>query len=125
MLDTDNALAKVMKSYGYRGFYSTEIRVGKDGVPFLIDPTMRTPNPPGFLYSEMYSNFSEIVWKGANGILVDPKPLGKFGVQLQMKSSWSDSGHWQPIDFDMKFRQQIKIANACKIGDQFYSVPLP
>ena len=40
MMQVDDKFAQVMGSYGYRGFYSTEIRVGKDGVPFLIDPTV-------------------------------------------------------------------------------------
>jgi hypothetical protein len=125
MLETDLALAGVLAAYGYRGFYSTEVRVGKDQIPYLIDPTMRLPNPPGFLYSEMYQNFSEIVWAGANGECLDPVSLGKVGVQLQMKSTWSDGGNWQPIDFDSKYSEQVKIVNACKIGDQFYCVPLP
>lgn len=125
MQEADDKLSQLLGSYGYRGFYSTELRIGKDKIPYLIDPTMRMPNPPGFLYSEMYRNFSEIIWHGANGELVDPDPVAKFGVQLQMKSSWSDTEHWQPVDFKEKDRNFVKIVNGCKINNQFYSVPMP
>ncbi len=37
MTDFDKAISPTLKNYGYRGFYSTEIRVGKDHVPYMID----------------------------------------------------------------------------------------
>lgn len=98
--------------------------VRRNGKPFWSGNCARAGNPPGFLYSEMYANFSEIIWQGANGSLIDPEPVAEWGVQLQFKSAWSADGKWQAINFDSKYRQQIKIANGCEIDGEFYHIPL-
>jgi len=124
LMAVDEKMSPLLEQFGYRGFYSTECRIGRDQVPYMIDFCARCGNPPGFLQTYLLKNYSEIVWKGANGECVEPKFDHKYGVQLQIKSSWSDQEHWQPISFDPKFRDQIKIVNPCKINGQFYSVPL-
>lgn len=120
----DEAIAPLLKRFGYRGPYSTEVRIGKDQIPYLIDFTARLPNPPGFLQTLMFNNYSQIIWEGANGNCIEPEYDHAYGVQIQIKSSWSDQEHWQPIAFDPKFRSQIKIVNPCKINGQFFCVPL-
>jgi hypothetical protein len=116
------AIAPLLKSYGYRGQMSTEIRVGKDKKPYLIDMCCRQPNPPGVLCLEMYSNFPDIVLQGAHGKPIDPVPSGKFGVQVTISSEFAFDGY-QPIYFDEKYRQYVKLHNACKIEGVYYIIP--
>jgi len=63
-------LAPVFKFFGYRGFWSDEIRIPADGTPYLIDPTCRAASPPSQLFMEMYSNWQDILVNCAQGIVI-------------------------------------------------------
>lgn len=115
-------MAPVFGEYGYRGFLSTEVRIGKDHVPYMIDFCSRSPSPPNELYQEFYTNFADIIWQGANGILVDPKPIAKYGAEVLIHSAWADKG-CQPVDFPDELRRHVKLRNAAKINNQYYAIP--
>lgn len=118
----DRTMEPVFKEYGYRGFYSTEIRIGKDHEPYMIDFCSRSASPPNELYQEFYTNLAEIMWEGANGNMVDPEPISKYGCEVLIHSPWADK-NWQPVDFDEKYRRNIKLRNACKINGRYYAIP--
>ena len=118
----DETISETLKEYGYAGFYSTEIRVGKDHKPYMVDLCARQGSPPGELYQELYTNFSDIIWQGANGNLIDPIPAAKYGCELLIHSSWADK-NWQPIDFPAKYRDFIKFRNLVKLKGRYYVVP--
>jgi hypothetical protein len=118
----NESMAPVFERYGYRGWLSNEIRIGKDKVPYMIDATCRSPSPPSELIQEYYTNYSEIIWNGAHGILIDPIPAAKFGVQVIMKSSFAVE-HCQPVDFDPQFANQIKLYNPAVINGRHFTVP--
>lgn len=115
-------MAPEFARYGYRGWLSNEIRIGDDQIPYCIDPTCRSPSPPGELLQEFYTNYAEIIWQGAHGVVVDPIPAGKFGVQVIMKSSFAEK-NCQPVEFDPKFANQIKLYNPAVVGGKHYVVP--
>lgn len=110
------------KKDGYRGNFSTEVRITKDLTPFMIDATMRLGSPPGELEMHMFKNFSDIVWYGANGVMVEPEERGAFGAQAIISSAWAD-GNIQPITFPKEFRNNIKLRNAIKMDGQYYILP--
>lgn len=118
----DAALGPTLKAYGYRGFYSTEIRVGKDHVPYMIDFCARAGSPPSELYQEFYKNISQIIWDGANGIVTDPEPEAKYAAELLIHSSWADK-NWQPVDFPEDMRRFVKLRNATKIKGRYFVIP--
>lgn len=118
----NKAMVPVFKEYGYRGFFSTEVRIGKDHVPYMIDFCSRAGSPPNELYQEFYTNLADIIWQGANGILIDPTPIAKYGAEVLIHSSWADA-NWQPVDFPMEFRRNIKLRNGTKINNQYYVIP--
>ena len=120
---TDSDLAGIMKEFGYRGFFSTEVRVGKDQKPYLIDVTARMGAPPGFLLMEMLDNFSDIVWRGANGELVEPEFKHAYGAEIEIESPSANERRWQPVEFDPQFRRQIKMIMPCRIEGRFYCAP--
>jgi hypothetical protein len=123
LIDVNDKLVKSFKDYGYKGFFSTEVRIGKDMKPYLIDFTAREGSPPGELYQEMYKNIADIIWQGANGKCIDPEPAGKYGVQINICSTWAE-WNWQPIDFPDKYKSYIKLHNAAFINGKNYVIPM-
>lgn len=119
----NESMALILRKYGYRGGISTEVRIGKDHVPYAIDLTCRNASPPSELFAEMFRNMPAIVWGIANGVMVEADPVAKFGAQAIIKSSWAGDRKWQPIDFDPKYRKNIKLHCGAKIQGQFYIVP--
>lgn len=118
----DKNMEPIFKEYGYRGFYSSEIRCGEDHEPYMIDFCSRAASPPNELYQEFYTNLADIIWSGANGIMVDPEPIAKYGAECLIHSPWADK-NWQPVDFPDEIRQNVKLRHACKINGRYYAIP--
>lgn len=118
----EEKMAPKFKALGYRGFYSTEVRIGKDKVPYMIDATMRLGSPPGELEQFLFTNFADIIWFGANGIMQEPETEFEYGAQAIISSPWAEE-NFQPISFPEKFREHIKLRNAVKIDGEYYCVP--
>jgi phosphoribosylamine-glycine ligase len=116
-------MSPIFAKYGYKGAISTEVRIGKDHEPYMIDATCRNPSPPSEAYAEAYLNIAEIIWMAANGKMVKARPAAKFICEAIIKSSWAVDMKWQPIDFPNKYRKNIKLHCACKIGGRYYIVP--
>ena len=116
-------MAEVFEGYGYRGFLSNEIRIGKDKVPYMIDATCRAPCPPSELEQELWTNLAEILWEGADGNLVEPVAAAKWGVEVILKSPFAEKNH-QPVTFDPKYANQIKLFNSCEVDGVRYVLPL-
>jgi hypothetical protein len=121
-LQVNDALAPIFKNYQYRGFFSSEIRYGKDKKPFLIDPCCRAASPPSELYCEMFENWAEIMWEGADGEVVEPVPVAEYGCEIMIHSPWADHG-WQAIKFPEKIRPFVKLRNHTRIDGVDYCVP--
>jgi len=120
--EINERLAPVFAAYNYRGFWSSEIRIPKDGKPYLTDPCCRAGSPPSELYQEIFSNWGEIIWHGAHGELVDPKPAGKYGVEVLIHSQWADA-HWQAVHVDPAVKANVKLRNVCQVDDILYVAP--
>jgi hypothetical protein len=120
--EVNEKLAPVFSAYNYRGFWSSEIRVPQDGKPYLTDPCCRAGSPPSELYQEMFSNWGDIIWHGAQGDLVTPQPVGKYGVEVLIHSQWADQ-HWQAVYVEPEIRQWVKLRNVCQVDDTLYVAP--
>lgn len=111
-----------LKNFGYRGFYSTEIRVGEDKKPYMLDMCARSGSPPNEVYQEMYENLAELIWYGSEGKVIEPIPVGKYGLEVLIHSQWADS-NWQSIYFPEEYSKNIKLRNATVIDGVYYIVP--
>jgi hypothetical protein len=120
--DFNEKMKPTFKFYNYRGFFSTEIRITEDKIPYMIDATCRSPHPPGEIYQTMYANLGEIIWAGANGELVNPIPTAKFAVELLMESEWSVK-NYQPIYFPEQYKDNVKLKKATFIDGTYYIIP--
>lgn len=118
----NDTIAGTLKKYNYRGFISTEVRISKDKPPYMLDLCARSSSPCSELYQLMYTNISDIIWYGAQGYMIDPTYDEEYGVEVMIHSSWADR-NWQAISFPEKYRDNIKLRNACKINGEYYCVP--
>jgi len=120
--DINAKVAPTLASYGYKNFFCCEMRITKDGTPWVIDPMCRFGSPPGELVQNMYSNLAEILWYGAEGVLVEPIAEAKYGAEVLIHSSWADN-NWQPIEFPPELRDNMKFRNLCIIDGKYYVAP--
>ena len=119
---TNDAFADTFSKLGYRGNYSTELRVTKDGIPFYIDATCRVPSPPGELICEIYENWAEATYQIACGLLPELKPKAKFGAEIILTSGWHDE-HELHVKFPSKYKQNIKLKNHTIRDGEYYCIP--
>ena len=123
MRNWNEEMAEEFARYGYRGFLSNEIRIGKDKIPYMIDATCRMPCPPSELWQELYLNLAEIIFEGADGNLVDPEPAAKWGCEVILKSSFAEK-NTQPVVYPEQFANQIKLFNSCAVDGKRHVLPL-
>ena len=118
----NDKLSGPMDKCGYQGFFSTEIRVGKDRNPYLIDFTARAASPAGECLQALVTNLGEIIEAGAHGELEEIKKKDRFAAQAIITSDFAEE-HWLPIYISEKIRDNFKLYHSCKVGDQEYIVP--
>lgn len=108
--EVTDKLSDAFFQFGYRGPYSNEIRIDKNGVGYLIDQTCRFPSPPTSLMLLMYENLSEVIWQVANGNIPPVKYGDEHGVQFIMKSDLAQN---EPvaIQFPKEYADNIDIKN--------------
>jgi hypothetical protein len=118
----NDKLAPTFRQFGYRGFFSSEIRITRDLTPYVIDPCARMGSPPGELFQLMVRNWADIVWEGSVGTVVEPIFDAKWGAELLLLSSWADK-NWQPVEFPKSIRDNVKLRNLTIIEGKYYVVP--
>jgi hypothetical protein len=84
---------------------------------------MRLGLPPNALYQEIYKNLGDIIWKGANGELVDPETDSPYGMEILISSGWH-SGNHQTVYFPPEIRQWVKLINPIKIDGTYHVLRL-
>jgi hypothetical protein len=124
LINFNAKIAPMLKSFGYRGPMSTEVRFGKPDktMGYMVDFCARQASPPSELYMEFYENLAMIQYMGAAGTMVQPKPIAKYGAQALIHSSWS-STHFQPIDIPAEYKGYVKLKNPCLIDGKYYTIP--
>jgi len=107
------AFGPILKSYRYRNEWSMEVRVKGDKF-YFIDPTCRLGLPSTGSQLELWSNWSDIVWAGAKGELVEPEPIGKFSAEVILHAK-SDDGLWATVEIPDDLRRWLKLADCCEV----------
>lgn len=103
------AFGPELAKYRYRNEFSIECRDS-----FFIDVTCRLGLPSTGSQLELWKNFSEIVWHGAHGELVQPKPLGQHSAELIVKAK-SDDALWATVEIPEELKQWLKLADCCEV----------
>jgi hypothetical protein len=110
------AFGPLLGEYGYRNFFSTEVRE-----EYFIDPTCRAGSPPSQVQAEMIGNYAEMIWAGAHGELVEPEPAAKFGVQALCKFK-RDRENWVYVKVDDELDRWLKSTH-CMFHDGMLCLP--
>jgi hypothetical protein len=118
----NDSFAATFRQLGYRGNYSTEIRITEEGHPYYIDATCRVPSPPGELMCELYENWAEATYDIACGNLPVLKPKSKYGAVVILRSGWYDD-HELHITIPKEIRQYVKLKNHTIRDGEFYCIP--
>ena len=103
-------------------FLSTEVRVAK-GKHYFTDPTMRAPCPPIECMYANYENLVDIIYNGANDVLVEPIFKKKYVCQIILKSSESTDRDLR-IRFDQKYKDNIFFYNYYVENGDYFTVPI-
>ena len=119
--EVNEKLSPYFAQTNYRGIFSSEVRV-QGSRAYLLDPCCRMPSPPGELYGVMISNWADILWQGAEGVLVEPIFTAKFGAILVLMSEWAMS-HWQAVTYPDAIADFVRLKNYCVVDDMRYVVP--
>lgn len=121
--DVTDKFADIFAALNYRGAYSNEVIISVDKRGYLIDKTCRIPSPPGDLYMELYTNFPQIVWQVACGIVPNIEFKYKWGVQLIIKSELGKTND-SPLTVPEEYKNYVKIKNLVIDDDgTWYYVP--
>lgn len=107
-----DVLAKFGSKLGehrYRNQFSCEVRVKGDKA-YFIDATCRMGLPSTASQLELWSNWPEIVWHGANGELVNPAPTAKYSTEAIITVK-HDPGEWSIFDVPKSLKQWCKFAS--------------
>lgn len=120
--EVNEALAPVLKEYGYRNFIATEIRV-KDDVGYFIDPTMRMPGQTGEQLLETCENLAEVIWHGANGELVEPEFISKYAAEATLHYKNHSDELWKFLTIPEKVRRFIKLYHYCETESGIHFPP--
>lgn len=104
---SSEAIAPVLKSFGYSGFFSNEIRIVDKDDFYFTDPTCRAGSPPSQVMTEMLANFSEIVQAGAHGQCLEPEESAEFGMQLIVKIK-RNPAQWGQVKIPAELDQWFK-----------------
>jgi len=115
-------LSPIFKEFAYKGSYSDEIRVTKDGKGYLIDPTCRLPYPPSYLMVYMYQNMAEIIYRCSLGQVTEPEYEHEFGCELLIYSK-SNETQFLPVYVPEQYRDNVFLNQYTMKGDVPFICP--
>lgn len=113
-----------LKEYRCRQMLSTEVKVMPDDESNLLEPTVRMPSPAGEEQMEIYGNFSEILYRGAQGELVEPDIEWEYACEAMVEHT-GDDDHWRGITVPKSVRRWVKLYSPVQwgSGDQLAVAP--
>src|SRR5579885_3383625 len=121
--EVNDRLSPALAALGCRSFFSTEIRVGPDRRPYLMDPAMRAGSPPSEAYIELFANWDEVIWTGANGEVAQLRPAAAYAAEIVLRSEWARE-HFLALDIPRSVSRFIKVHGHCRIDGRDYAAPL-
>lgn len=107
------AFSGELKKYRYRNSWSMELRVKGDKF-YYIDPCCRSSLPATGSQLNLWGNYPDIIWYGANGYLIDPEPTARFSAEA-IVSCKSEKHMWKKMVIPKGLEDALKLSNCCEI----------
>ena len=120
--ETVNKLQAVLAPFDYRAWCSTEIRADAQGQTWFIDLCARAPSPLSIGYTELFDNFSEVIYSVARNRPVVPVYRGRYLVVVALESRAAEK-NWVYLDFPQELRKNIKLRLGARFKGSYYTVP--
>lgn len=120
--DFNRKIGSIFKQDRSRSFFCMEGLYNRKGQYSPMDPCVRLGSPSNELLQELFTGWGQALWYGAEGILVSPKPMAKYGVVF-MAYNENSGKNWQPMKYPPQADRWIKLRNPYTIGSKRYSVP--
>lgn len=114
-------LAPYLRSIDYRGPISTEVRVTKDGTPYLIDICSRLPAPCSAVYSIAIKNYTELLYNVATKRKVRIEPTAQY-VSIYPFETETAKKNWVKLNFDSGDKT-VALQHTSKVNGSYYAVP--
>lgn len=119
----NDGLVPEFKKKKTRMFFSAEFILGKDRIPYLLDPCMRLASPGGVAFqTELIENFTDVCYGLATGKKTNPIIKNKYALALPINCAEAEKG-FVGIEFPKELRQWVKFTQGCKVGQDYYAVP--
>lgn len=125
--EVNEKMSSILKRYGYRNWWATEIRVA-NGKPYFIDPTSRMPGQTGEHQIETCLNLADVIWEGSHGKLIEPEFGWKFAAEatLHYEASTEDTSiscEWKTLKIPEDVRRWVKLYHYCMIDNMYHFLP--
>jgi hypothetical protein len=112
LVDVLDAFAPVLKEYRMRNQWSMEVRV-VDAQGYFTDPTPRGGLPSTMSQLKGLKNFPEIVWRGANGELVEPDWDCKYTAEAMITGP--SKTDWSVVELPEELEDHTMFGNCAKV----------
>lgn len=112
--DVMEAFSAEFKKVRYRNQFSMEVRIKGDDEAYFIDPTCRGGLPSTGSQLCVWKNFPDIIWNGANGILVQPEPAAKFTAEAILTIKRKKE-LWGVTEIPDELKPWIKLSLCCEV----------
>ena len=120
----NEAFGLKLAEYGYRGPFSTEIRITENEV-YFNDPTCRQGSPPSQLQTKLIKNLPEVILAGANGEVVEPDfGYEPVGAQALITSD-REKDEWLAFPMDPELRDHVCSSFCCEVDGAVQIIPNP
>ena len=70
----------------------------------------------------MVVNLGDVIWKGANGVLIEPVWAAAWGVIVLLTSEWGNC-EWNSLQIPKGVKKYVKLRHGRKQGETFYATP--
>lgn len=115
--EVNESISPVLRDLGYRNFLATEIRD-----EYFIDITPRHAGQTQEHLQQSCTNLAEIIWNGAQGILVDPEFTHKFAAEATLHYTGCDED-WKVLNISEENKKWYRLTGYSKEGDLYHFPP--
>jgi hypothetical protein len=116
VLKVNEAISPVLRKMGYRNFFASELRN-----EFFIDITPRHAGQTQEHLQRTMTNLPDVIWQGANGVLLEPEFSHKFAAEATLHYSACDED-WKVLRISPEAKKWVRLCGYCQDGD-FYHFP--
>ena len=117
--DTFEKLGKYLAEIDYRGPFSMEALLDKNGTAYSIDPTARFPFTLSMIYMNHLRNLGDVIVACADGKDIVPEYDSVYAMNLNMAiHEKTQRPRWFTVDYPSEVKPRFM--NAMKVNDKVY-----